>query len=329
MAKNTFVEQLKPGKKIMDFFYVEDKSIRTTRQGKTYLDLVLRDKSGSINAKVWDKAEKFSELFSRDDFVKVLAIAESYQNNLQLKIEKIRKAKDDEVKQEDFLAVCKKDINELFSQLMEYIESVENPYLKLLLESFFKDEDFVNIYLRTPAAKSVHHTYLGGLLEHSLSMVQICDFLVNHYGDLDSDLLITGAILHDIGKVRELEIKGGFSYTTAGELLGHTAMGMMMVHDKISHIENFPGELALLIEHLILSHQGQPEWGAVKRPLFKEALILHYVDDIDAKLNLIRSYMDDETTESEDIWTDKCWYLDNRRFLKINLFVKDKQENSD
>lgn len=329
MSKKIFVEQLKSGKKVIDFFYVEEKSVRTTRQGKTYLDLMLRDKTGSISAKVWDKAEKLSHLFSRDDYVKILAIVENYQSRLQLKIEKIRKAEDDEIKQEDFLPVCKKDIDELFAKLLEYIESVENSYLKSLLDSFFRDEEFVRVYLRSPAAKSVHHTYLGGLLEHSLSMVQICEFLVNHYGDLDRDLLITGAILHDIGKVRELEIKGGFTYTTAGELLGHTVIGMMMVHDKISDITDFPEELALLIEHLILSHQGQPEWGAVKRPLFREALILHYVDDIDAKFNLLRTYMEGGTSEPEDLWTEKCWYLDNRRFLRLDLFNKNQQENSD
>ncbi|MCD4784643.1 MAG: HD domain-containing protein [Candidatus Eremiobacteraeota bacterium] len=328
MLNKIFIEQLKTGKKVVDFFYVEEKSTRKTRQGKTYLDLKLRDKTGSISAKVWDKAEKLSGLFSRNDYVKILALVENYQNNLQLRIEKIRKAEDDEIKQEDFLPVCDKDVDELFAQLLEYIESVENTHLKSLLDSFFKDEEFVMGYLRTPAAKSVHHTYLGGLLEHSLSMVQVCEFLVNHYGDLDRDLLITGAILHDIGKVRELEIKGGFSYTTGGELLGHTAIGMIMVHDKISGIEDFPEELALLIEHMILSHQGMPEWGAVKRPLFKEALILHYVDDIDAKINLLRTYTEGETSGPEDIWTEKCWYLDNRRFLRLNLFSNDKQETS-
>lgn len=333
MSEKLFVDQIQPGKRFITFFYVDEKNLKTTRQGKTFLDLKLKDRTGAINGKIWDFADKFSTEFERDQYVKVKGMAESYQGNLQLKIEKIRQAADNEIDEGDYLPVCEKDVDAMYRELLGYMESIKNPWIKKLLESFFSDDDFSKNYIRTPAAKSVHHTYIGGLLDHTLSMVQICDFLANHYGDLDRDLLLCGAILHDLGKLRELKTGAVFSYTDEGELIGHTVLGVMMIQEKILQIPDFPPNLAMLIEHMILSHQGAPEWGAPKRPLFKEALVLHYVDDIDAKMNLIRSFMPERPEGGEhetpavegssgtaDLWSDKCWFLDNRRFLDIKRF---------
>ena len=322
MAKQHYITNLSEGQKFIDFFYVEMKETKSTRSGKIYLDLKLRDKTGSVNSKIWDKAQKYSALFSKEDFVKVQAVVETYQGSMQLKIEKIRKAQPQEINISDFLPVSKNDIDEMFNRLLEYVESVENEWIKKLLESIFYDNELAEKYRRAPAAKSVHHTYLGGLLEHSLSIADTCIFLSQHYGGLNRDLLICGALLHDMGKIRELEVKGGFSYSLEGELVGHTVIGITMIREIISKIPDFPQNLASVIEHLLVSHHGQPEWGAVKRPLFKEALILNYADEIDARMNLVNSITSDEALPDSDIiWSDKCWYLDSRRFLRTDRVI--------
>lgn len=322
LPKENYIKDLFEGQKLIDYFYVEQKESKTTRSGKPFLDVKLRDKTGSINAKVWDHAQKYSAAFSKEDFVKIQAVVETYQGAFQVKIEKVRKAKDEEISIADFLPVSKNDVDAMFSELLEYVDSVENIHIGLLLESFFRDEEFAKKYKGTPAAKSVHHTYLGGLMEHSLSVTKTCEFLAGHYENLNRDLLICGALLHDVGKTRELEVKGGFSYSMEGELVGHTIIGIMMIREKIVDIPDFPERLAQLIEHMLLSHHGVPEWGAVKRPLFKEAVILNYADEIDARMNLIESITcDDAINDADGLWSDKCWYLDGRRFLKVDKFI--------
>lgn len=322
MSKKFFAKQLSAGQKVIDFFYVEEKSLKLTKSGKPYLDLKLRDKTGSIPAKVWDGAESCSSEFDEKDYVKIKGITESYLNNTQLRIERIRKAKDDEIDEEDFFSTSNQNISKMVDKLKDYFESVSDSWIKTLLNEFVKDEEFLKDFARYPAAKMIHHTYIGGLLEHTLSMMDICTFLADYYGDLNKDLLIAGAFLHDIGKIKEISIGGGFSYTDEGELLGHTVMGMLMLNEKISLIPDFPSNTAYLLQHMILSHQGQPEWGSPKRPLFKEALILHYVDDIDAKVNIVRSYLPSEENDTlQHQWSDKCWVLEGRKFLNIKKYM--------
>lgn len=315
--KKTFINQLTPGQKIVDFFYVEEKSLRQSRNGKQYLDLVLRDRTGSISAKVWENAQEVSDKFSREDYVKVMGLVDSFKDSNQLKIDRIRVAGEDEVKPADFLPVSGKDPKEMYIRFNQLLQSIKEPWIKKLLDSFFSDVEFARTFTRKPAAKSVHHVYLGGLLEHTLSVMEICDFLAGHYEDLDRDLLMAGAVLHDIGKVKELDVKGSFEYSMQGELLGHIFIGAIMVRERIAQIEGFPENLAFLIEHLILSHQGKAEFGSVKAPMFKEAIILHYADDMDAKINLVRRFADPEYGNSDGIWTDRCFYLEGRRLLRL------------
>jgi len=323
LLKENFVKDLYEGQRFRDFFYVDEKSLKMTRAGKYFLDLKLRDKTGAVSAKVWDDAEKASNLFSKGDFIKIQASVESYQGSAQLRIQKIRKAGEAEYELSDFLRQTEKNIDEMFDSLISYVDSIENPWIKKLLELFFEDKDFARTFCKSPAAKTVHHSYLGGLLEHTLSMVRICDFLCGHYGDLNRDFLMAGAILHDIGKIKELEIKGGFSYSTEGELIGHPILGVLIAREKIEEIPGFPTKIAMLLEHMIISHHGQLEYGAAKLPVFREAILLTFIDEIDAKLNLVNSFTEDEAIPKPDeIWSDKCWYLDNRRLLRIDRYIK-------
>jgi 3'-5' exoribonuclease len=321
--KKFFVNNLQENQKFVSFFHVEEKELRTSRQGKPYLDLKLRDKTGVISAKIWEAAASINEQFAKDDFVKVQAISETYQNNPQLKIEKIRKAAPDEINIADYIPVSERDPGEMREELNSYIESIEDIWIKELLDAFIRDEKFIEDYMKAPAAKSLHHAYLGGLPEHTLSMMKICCFLAEQYKDINRDLLLAGAFLHDIGKTKEIGSSSGFPYSTEGELTGHTVIGSIMISEKAAAIPGFPPEALNLILHMVLSHHGEPEWGAVKRPVLREAVLLHYVDNIDAKMNMMSRYMTEKNHSNPDeIWSDKCLFMDGRRFLQIDKYYK-------
>lgn len=297
-----YINELSEGERVVTNFLVQSKQLLTTKTGKSYMSLILQDKTGSVAGRVWDNAAEFYDTFKNNDVIKVDATVELYNKELQLVIRRLRPSESDEIELSDFLPCSDHDIEEMFLELCSHIESIENPFLKALLNSFFQEEEFVKEFKAASAARNIHHVCVGGLLEHTLSTTRICEYLTTHYENLDADLLITMAILHDIGKVYELEISPSINYTEQGNLLGHIIIGIQMVDEKIEHIPGFPAKLRMLVEHMILSHHGQSAWGSPRPPMFLEAEILHRADDLDVKVDIItRALAKDRDPESP--WT--------------------------
>jgi 3'-5' exoribonuclease len=286
--KEIFVNTLVPNETITTHFLVINKEIRQKKTGEPYLSLLLADRTGEIDAKMWDNVAEVMATFERDDFVKVKGLAQVFQNRHQFTIHKIRRLEDHEVEAGDYFPCSKRDSEEMWGELRSVISSLSDPHLRLLLENIFADADVVARYRRAPAAKSIHHACLGGLIEHVLSLCGLCRLMASHYKRLDLDLLLTAAILHDIGKIDELSYDRSFSYTTAGQLVGHIVIGLQRVGEAIRSIPDFPPKLKLLLDHIILSHHGSLEFGSPKLPLFPEALLFHHLDNLDSKFESMR-----------------------------------------
>ena len=308
--KPVFVSDLQPDQSVTSFFLVCAKEIRATR-------LELGDRTGTIEARMWSGFEGDAATFGRDDFVKVQARVESYRNKLQVTIDKVRRAADSEVETGDFFPHTGEDVERLYEKLLAEAAAVGNSWLRRLLESVVRDPDLVSRLKRAPAAKIMHHAYLGGLLEHTTSLCGLCRAVAGHYPETDTDLLLTGAILHDLGKVEELYYERSFGYTDQGQLLGHILIEYERIAKKIDAIEGFPPNLKTLVQHMILSHHGQYEFGSPKLPMFREALMLHYLDDLDSKMAVLRAALSSDNGEGN--WTAWSSALD-RRFLRVNLF---------
>jgi 3'-5' exoribonuclease len=274
---------------ITGFFAATSKSLRDKKDGGKYLALVLTDRTGSMEARMWDNAAEASPEFEQGDIVKLRALVCRYQERLQMKVERIRAALDGEYDPADFLPQTTKDIDTLWSDLNRYVESLRDRHLKTLLRSFLDDPEIAVAFRQAPAAKSMHHAWLGGLLEHVVSLLGICELAAKHYPEIHRDLLLTGAVLHDIGKLRELAWKRSFDYTIHGQLLGHITIGFGMIQKKLEAQQDFPPRLRVLVEHLVLSHHGHYEYGSPKLPMIPEAILLHYLDDMDAKMQTVRS----------------------------------------
>lgn len=297
-----FVKEITEGEHVVEHFLVSSKEMHTTRAGSPYISLVLQDRTGTIDAKVWNQAQQLYSSFQRDDFVKVDALAESYRNVLQLNVKRIRKSEEGEVSLEDFLPRSDRPTQEMQEELRSLLDAVENPHLKQLLEAFLSDEQFMASFSEAPAARGVHHVYVGGLLEHTISVVKLCRYFADYYEGVDRDLLLTAAMFHDVGKAQELTVFPKFDYTDEGRLIGHTILGAKMVAERAGQLEEFPHQLLTLIEHAIISHHGLLEFGAVKRPKTMEALLLHYADDLDAKFNAFKRVIS-EDRDPESRWT--------------------------
>jgi 3'-5' exoribonuclease len=292
--KKIFVNEIKENEKVESTFLVKQKSISFTKTGKPYLNLTLIDKTGEINGKVWEQAESLSKLFKKDDFIKIKSSSVTYQNSLQLNISAITLCPTSEIDITGFLPQAKNDIEQTFLKLKTIIEEIRNPHLKQLLDLFMADEQFVELFKISPAAKNLHHVYLGGLLEHTLSVSNLILQVCEHYQGLNLDLLLTGGILHDAGKIHELTYSRSFDYSDQGRLIGHITLGVEMIDEKIRLIPDFPRELAIELKHLIISHHGEYQYGSPKRPKTVEALILYYLDDLDAKVEEIQSFIQQE-----------------------------------
>jgi len=309
-----YVNQIKNGDKVESIFLVKEKNTGITRNGNIYLHLMLMDKTGEIKARIWDNAEEFTKKFEKNDFIKIKSRASLYQKMLQLTIKSLEYVPPDEVFIDDFLPKTKKNIEKLFNELKELTKGINNTYLKKLIELFFNDREWVRLFKMAPAAKSLHHAYLGGLLEHTLNLVKLIIEVSKLYPRLDVDLMICGAIFHDIGKIKELSFKNVFDYTDKGRLVGHITIGVEMLKEKIKEIPDFPSELEILLEHLILSHHGYFEFGSPKRPKTLEAITLYYLDDLDAKIDGIGNLMDIDKNSSSS-WTSFSKLYD-RYFFK-------------
>ena len=317
--KSVFVADLEPDQPVNSFFLVSAKEVLQTRDGKPYLRLELADRTGSIDTRMWSGFEPVASSIDREDIVKVQAKAELYRNRLQLKIERLRKAEPSEVDPRDFFPHTPEDIDALYRRLEEFGASMANPWLRRLVTEILADPAIAPRLKQVPAAKLMHHAYRGGLVEHVVSLCGLCQVVAAHYGDeVDLDLLLTGAILHDIGKIDELEYERETGYSTEGRLLGHILLGLELIRRRIDAIEGFPAPLARVVEHLIASHHGQLEFGSPRPPLFREALLLHYIDDLDSKMGAVRSALDAPGGERE--WTERSPAL-ARQMLRLGKYL--------
>ena len=318
--KTPLVSDISTEQNITTFFLVCEKEIRNTREGKPYLRLELGDRSGTIEARMWDQFETAAQGINRDDFVKVQARVEIYKNRPQLSVMQVRLAKPEEIDLADFLPQTKADVAKLYVQLLAFAASITNPWLKKLVAGILSDPAIAARYKRAPAAKVMHHAYLGGLLEHVVSLCGLAKQVAAHYPELDLDLLLTAAILHDVGKLDELCYERAIGYTVEGQLLGHIVMEVETVSKAINGIEGFPPNLKTVVQHLLISHHGEYEFGSPKLPMIREALVFHYLDDVDSKLAAARAALDVDTGDPE--WSAYSGAL-GRKFLRLNEFLKD------
>jgi 3'-5' exoribonuclease len=298
-----FIKELKEGDRIKEFFLVKSKRQKTTKSEKIYLDIDLVDKSGTINGKVWDRAEHFSLLFSRGEVVKVRAIVEKYQNRPQLKIAEIRAvSSEDDFKMSDFIRCSSYDAEEMLGFFRDEIEKISDQDLKALLNSFFDEEKFIEDFKKSAAARNIHHSYQGGLLEHTMKVTKTALFAADtlYPGEVNRDLLLAGAILHDIGKIHELDSDAEFSYTTEGYLMGHLMIGASWVKERAWGIDGFSEDVLLELMHIILSHHGEKEWGSPIVPMTPEAMIIHMADNLDAKTQISLEAISEDPNEEED-----------------------------
>lgn len=290
--KSPYVNELEPNRVITTSFLVHSKEIRQKKTGELYLSLLLGDRTGELDAKMWDNVQEVIDSFDRDDFVRVKGLIQIFHNRPQLTIHKMRRMDDSEVDFSDYFPSSKRDPEEMWRELRGIVAGMGNPHLKALLEAMLDDPEIALRYRRAPAAKHIHHAYLGGLIEHVLSLCALARMTAGHYPHVDFDLLLAGVVLHDIGKIYELNYERGFSYSSEGQLLGHIHIGIRMVGDKLRGLPDFPAGLRSLVEHMILSHHGQLEFGSPKLPEFPEALLLHYLDDMDSKMECMRALIE-------------------------------------
>lgn len=300
--KTLYVKDIRAGEKIKSSFLVVEKNLAYSQKGAPYLSVKLRDRSGDIEGRVWDNVAALDPLFRKGDIVAVQGRAVSYRDATQLALLDIRRMEETGIDPWDYFPTTKGDVEEMFAALAGYADAIANPWLKKLLAAFLNDADLAARLKRAPAAKGFHHAYLGGLLEHTLSMVRILDFLAGHYPTVNRDMLIAGGILHDIGKIEEFTYDRAIDYTTPGRLIGHIIMGTEMIDRRIGAIEGFPEELALELKHVVLAHHGELDFGSPKRPKTVEALIVHFIDDLDAKVMAFREFIGNSGADDSE-WT--------------------------
>jgi|SRR5581483_1217909 len=286
--KSPYAGNLVPNEVVTVHLLVLSKEIRQKKTGEPYLSLHLADRTGELEAKMWDNVADVMHTFNRDDFVKVKGLLQIYQNRSQFTIHRLRRLEEHEVDFGDFFPCSDRDPDEMFTELRTIIAGLSNPHLRTLLQTVFDDPRIAALYKIAPAAKNIHHACRGGLLEHVLSLCSLSRLTATHYKEIDVDLLLAGAILHDIGKIEELSYDRSFGYSAEGQLLGHIVIGLRMVAPKFEAVPGFPPKLRMLLEHMIVSHHGELEFGSPKVPVFAEALLLHHLDNLDSKMDAIR-----------------------------------------
>ncbi len=283
-----YIETLREGERICDVYLVKSKASALTKSGKPYDNVILQDKTGTLDAKIWDPASVGIEEFEAMDYIEIHGDINSFQGKLQCSIKRARKVSEGEYDPRDYIPVSEKNIDEMYQELLDIIAAVKNPYLSQLLHTFFDDADFAKRFKFHSAAKSVHHGFAGGLLEHTLSVTRNCEYFVAAYPILNHDLLITASVFHDIGKLRELSVFPENDYTDEGQLLGHIVIGTEWIGEEIRKIDGFPVVLANELKHCILAHHGELEFGSPKKPALIEALALSFADNLDAKLETFK-----------------------------------------
>ena len=299
--KERFAADLAPDTAVRSTFLVQTSERKIARNGNAYLDLDLRDSSGVVRAKLWD-CDRHTLDFEAGDIVEVDGAVEDYQGTLQIRLRRISKCAPENVDLLDYLPRSRRDPAEMWATLMARLRQMPEGPMRALLLSLMEEPSILERYMRAPAAMSYHHAFLGGLLEHVLSLVQLGDGICDHYDFLRRDLVLAGLVLHDLGKIEELSFARGFRYSTRGQLLGHILIGLEMVQERIHQIPDFPPELKNQIEHIMLSHHGKLEFGSPKEPMFPEAFVVHMLDDIDSKLEAMRGQYAADASRPGD-WT--------------------------
>lgn len=299
MDKKKFVANIHAGETIQDVFVLAEKNRAYKRDGNPFLNVVLADRTGQIKGVVWDNVEQAAA--AEGDFVRISATAGEYRGALQLVVKSLQSVGLESINSADYLPVTTRDVEQMLVRLKSLTETFTCPWLRRLMAGFWEDEEFVRRFKRAPAAKKMHHAYIGGLLEHTLSMALLGEKIAGHYSGVDRDLLITGAVLHDIGKLGELIYDYRIDYSDEGRLLSHIVIGLEMVEAKIRTIDQFPPERAMLVKHLLVSHHGTREFGSPEPPKTIEAVLLNSIDEMDAHLAAIREFMADE--DSNGAWT--------------------------
>ncbi len=316
-----FIEELQEDDVVDGIYKVVSKRVFETHEHKKYLILTLADKTGSIRAVDWYNASNNAVRVKSGNIIRVKGKATIYNDNLQITIanrqDSITVLNKEEYDANRFIPTTKRDVNAMMKELKGIIEEVKDDDMHRLLDMFFQDDDFVERFKSAPAAINVHHAYKGGLLEHTLNVTKICEDMSKYYPSVNKDLLITGAIFHDIGKIEEYAFKDGIVKTDTGEMLGHVAIGWHMVKKKIEEIPGFNEDIRLKLEHMILSHHGEMEWGSPVLPKIPEALILHFVDNLDSKMWQFKYLKDKKKQDDEEaLWSDYDKYLDRRVYLR-------------
>ncbi len=315
--KRTTIDQLREGGIAGDFFVVAQCDRKTTRTNKPYLDAVFSDATGRIPGRVWDNVDRLARVLVPGKVVRLEASVESFKGELQLKVMDARPLREnDKVDPSDFMPKTPHDIDHLYRQLIEYKNSVANPQIRALLDCFFENEEFSEKFRRHPAAKRIHHAYAGGLLEHTLFVARTCDAMTHVYAYLNRDILIAGALLHDIGKVEEMSAELAVEYTAPGQLLGHLTIGSDMVARAADSLPDFPESVKLQLQHLVLSHHGRLDFGSPVPPMTLEGLVLHSLDMLDANLFQAKAAIDDKK-ESDADFTERVFGLDRRFYTRV------------
>ncbi len=319
--KKQYVDDLKPGDFVDDIFVLSEKTVAQKKDGNNYLNVVLSDKTGSIKGVVWDNVDRIAAGPASGDVVRIQASVNEYRGVAQLVIKNMEACSAEVFDPSVFLPATQLNIDSMLQRLLAVTASFKDDYLKALLDAFWNDKEFVLKFKTAPAAKKMHHAYIGGLLEHTLSMATLADKIAGHYSGIDRDLLITGAILHDIGKTRELEYELKIDYSDEGRFLSHIVIGLEMIVEKLDQIEDFPEERKLLLKHLIVSHHGTQEFGSPEPPKTIEAVLLNYIDEMDSKVKAVRDFI--ALQDSNETWTSF------HRLLGRHFYVgkRDKEPN--
>ncbi|MBW2467069.1 MAG: 3'-5' exoribonuclease YhaM family protein [Deltaproteobacteria bacterium] len=326
VEKKLFASQVREGQVVEDLFMVKERNRAETRSGNPYLILSLMDRSGEVAGRLWDNVDAQMSKCEPGNLLHVKALAQTYRGNLQLKIDSIHQLENGEVDLSLFLPSSKMSIDDMARELHSLALRVKNAFFNKLLLKFFDDRSFFNDFQRAPAAKSMHHAYLGGLLEHTLAVAKLAEIIAGFYPSLDRDLLMTGALLHDIGKTEEFTFDTyPFDYTDKGRLMGHLVLGAEMIRERINNLSNFPDDQSTRLQHLVLSHHGRYEFGSPCLPMMSEAFVLNFLDDLDAKLNFI-GRLEDQAPETGYQWTDFQRTLE--RFLFVNGRLHTESEPS-
>lgn len=315
--KKQFIRDIKTGTQVDDVFYCSRRDVKERRDGGAFLALELRDKTGSANAIMWDRIDDALACVEVGGFYRVTGRMGEYQGKPQLSVNLIYPADRAEVRRDDFIASSRYDRGQMMTELLGYVAAVKNPHLRRLLDSFFQDPGFAERFSLAPGGARVHHAYLGGLLEHTLLMCRLARSFPEVYKEIDADLLMTGVILHDVGKVREYVYDVAIDHSYDGRLLGHIIMGYQMVGDKLEEQKDFPVELGRMLLHIVLAHHGQMDFGSPKTPKFAEAFIVYFLDNLDARVMMFRDTVERNAGSK---WTDFHTYLET------NVYIRDPIE---